>query len=70
MMLEGHRNMQLTYNNIEYAVVLDGCLTVYLLNNGFVLRGLGETHTQCAEKGQFFNVNPAVHKVTNQHQKS
>ena len=37
MMLEGHRNMQHTYNNIEGAVVLDGCLTLYLLIIGFVL---------------------------------
>ena len=42
-MFEGHRKTWLIYN-IECAVVLDGCLTMYLLNIGFVLRELGETH--------------------------
>ena len=30
-MAEGDRNMQFTYNNRKYTVVLDGNLTVYLL---------------------------------------
>ena len=30
-MIQGERNMQLTYNNEKYAVVLDDNLTVYLL---------------------------------------